>query len=209
MGEESLRGVRSWPGRRGGREALIDAVVELSGELGYRELTLRAVTDRAGSSNRAFHREFKNLEDAFGEGCERVLDQLCTELLAAGRGGADWQSGFRLALRALLAWVAAEPGAARVALSECRSAGDRAWAAHEGAIERLARAIDNSLGTGRERALPSLATRYLIGGIEFTLANQIRNGAANEVPRLEPTLIYMAMALYFGHDAASIEVVDR
>ena len=54
------------------RGALADAVLALVVERGFRELTLQDVLDRTGSSNRAFHRYFESVADAFAAAYERL-----------------------------------------------------------------------------------------------------------------------------------------
>lgn len=189
------------------REELIEAVLALAGEGGYRKLTQQAVLERAGSNGRAFHRHFRDLPDAFGAAYESAAARLTAELLEAGRAGLSWRAGFRSALGAFLRWVAAEPRLARVLLVEYRVAGGRSAEAHEQLCERLARAID----TAREQSGPQLdpppmASSFVLGAIEFATADKVRRGETDSIGELTGNLAYFGVLAYFGDEVAREEL---
>lgn len=205
--DKSLRGVRFWPEAEGPRERLFEAVLTLAGERGLGEVSLAALCERAGVGNRVLHREFETLEDCFAAAYERQAQALCEELLAIGRAGADWRAGFRAALEAFLAFVAAEPGRSRALLLEWRGAGKRSRELHEQAWARLGRAIDKARHAGDAREDPPPQTaRVVLGGIEFMTIERLITGRAESVPELAKTLAFFAVMQYFGEEAARGEL---
>jgi AcrR family transcriptional regulator len=190
-----------------GRGELIEAVLALVGEGGYRDLTQQAVLERAGSSNRAFHRHFEDLSDAFGAAYEFVAKTLLDRLLEAGRIGESWPAGFRFAVEAFLRWVGDESRLARVLLVEYRLAGGRSAEVHEELCERLARAID----TARERSgakldPPPMASSFVLGAIEFAAADKVIRGETDSMDELAGNLAYFGVLAYFGDEAARGEL---
>jgi AcrR family transcriptional regulator len=185
------------------RRELLDAVVELAGQVGYRGLTLQLVLDRVGIGNRAFHREFDDVDAAFDAAYERIADDLCDELLAVGGAAEDWCSGFRAALDAYLAWVAREPAAARVLLVEHRVAGGRSTATHERVCGRLERALDSARRlAGPATEPPSLTPAFVLGAIEAASTELVIRREAAGAPDLGPSLAYFGVLLYLGAEVA-------
>ena len=185
------------------RRQLMDAVVALVGELGYRALTLQMILDRVGIGNRAFYREFEDIGAVFDAAYERLAEGLCDEVLAAGRGAEDWKVGFRAGLDTYLGWVARDPNAARVLLVEHRVAGGRSTAIHEQVCRRLERALDSARRlAGPATEPPSLTPAFVLGAIEAASAERVIRGEASSAPDLGPSLGYFGVLLYFGPDVA-------
>jgi AcrR family transcriptional regulator len=200
------RSVRTRPEQPDERQRLIEAVILLAGERGYDSLTLTEVVEHVGTHNRNFHRHFDSLEEAFAVGYEQLASELCEQLLSAGRGASEWRVGFRAAMARFLEWVDGEPGPARVILSEYRVAGPRAFEAHEAISKRLASAIDASRPEDPERRHSPMATRLLLGAIEFMVIDPARRGKSESAAQLEGALAFFAISLYFGDDVAAEEL---
>ncbi len=177
------------------------------GALGYEGVSLQEVADRAGISRDQFHRRFGSKEECFGQAYEEAADQLCEQLLEAGRQAPTWRLGFRAALAELLRYVAEQPLLARALLIEVRAARGRAWEAHQRLVERLMAAVDSA----REDpdALPStsqMTAGFMVGAIEESLGLEIGAGRAAEVERLLPDLSHLVVLNYFGEDEAWLEL---
>lgn len=205
MDEDAGPQGRAQPGE--GRQNLLEAMLALVGEAGYEELTERALLERAGSDSAAFHSHFEDLSDAFGAAYELLAAALTDELLEAGRIGESWQAGFRSALDAFLSWIAAEPRLARVLLVEYRIAGGRSAEVHEALCERLARAIDVAREQGGARLdPPPMAPNFILGAIEFAVADRVISGETDSVGELAGNLAYFGVLAYFGDRAAHEEL---
>jgi AcrR family transcriptional regulator len=177
------------------------------GALGYEGASVQEVADRAGISRDQFHRRFGSKEECFGQAYEEAADQLCEELLEAGRRAATWRLGFRAALAELLRQVAEQPLLAKTLLIEVRAARGQAWAAHQRLVERLMVAVD----TAREDpdALSStsrMTAGFMVGAIEESIGLEIGAGRAATVERLLPDLSHLVVLNYFGEDEAWLEL---
>jgi AcrR family transcriptional regulator len=177
------------------------------GARGYEGASAQEVADRAGISRDQFQRRFGSKEECFGQAYEEAADQLCEQLLEAGRRAPTWRLGFRAALAELLRYVAEQPLLARALLIEVRAARGSAWAAHQRLVERLMAAVDS----GREDpdALPAVSQMtagFMVGAIEESLGLEIGAGRAADVERLLPDLAHLVVLNYFGEDEAWLEL---
>lgn len=101
------------------RQRLLDATVRVVGERGEGAATMTAICVEAGLTERYFYESFEKREVALVAALDQVADQLATAAVRAiaqttGPPAARVHAG----LTALIAWVEAEPVAARVALIE-------------------------------------------------------------------------------------------
>jgi AcrR family transcriptional regulator len=202
----SLRAVRFWPGP-GVRRTLLEAVLDCVGERGYGDVTLGEVVARAGTTNRAFHKQFATLADCFAEAYELAAEDLAEHLLTEGRRPESWRAGFRAALVAFLDFVKERPDLARVLLVEHRAAGGRVAAKHADVIARLAQALGRGTGeTSASDRLPSFTPQLLLGVTEFSAVELIIGDRTEHADELLPSISYLAVLLYYGREAAEKEL---
>jgi AcrR family transcriptional regulator len=177
------------------------------GAVGYEQASVQEVADRSGISRDQFHRRFGGKDECFGQAYEEAAQQLCEELLEAGRRAGNWRLGFRAALAELLRTVAEQPLLAKALLLEVRAARGQAWAVHQRIVERLIAAVDSA----REQpdSLPSaspLTAGFMVGAIEESIGLEIGAGRAGEVERMLSDLTHLVVLNYFGEDEAWLEL---
>ncbi|GIG34873.1 TetR/AcrR family transcriptional regulator [Cellulomonas pakistanensis] len=91
------------------REQLLDAAVEVMRQGGVAAATTRAVAERAGLPQGAFHYCFRSKDELFGALLERELDASLGRAWAAVTASDDLESGIAGALRAILDRVRSDP----------------------------------------------------------------------------------------------------
>lgn len=206
----TLRAVRSWEEAvpdRGGEQGVLEAMLLTVGARGYDKATVEEVVERSGVSRRTFQRRFESKEACFARAYEEAADQLCRDLLAAGRGAESWRDGFRSALAELLRTVAEQPLLAKALLIEVRAARGEAWAKHQQVVERLAAAVDAARAApGANASSTALTAQFVVGAIEESICVEIGAGRAARVERLLPDLAHLAVLSYFGEDEAWLEL---
>src|SRR6478609_4787733 len=94
------------------RERLLAAMLRATAELGYREVSVQDVLDRAGVSRPTFYEHFENKEAGFLAAFDGAAGRLRERLERAALPGENWRRRLRLSLEELLAFVAEEPDAA-------------------------------------------------------------------------------------------------
>ena len=206
----TLRAVRSWDEavpQQASEEGALEAMLLAVGAKGYEKASVQEVLERSGISRERFQRRFGGKEACFAQAYEMAVDRICAEALEAARGAESWRAGFRAALTGLLRAVAEQPLLAKALLIEVRAARGEAWAKHQQAIERLAKAVD--LARQEPGVAPSasaLTAQFVVGAIEEAICTEIGAGRAAEVEGLLPGLTHLAILQYFGEDQAWLEL---
>jgi AcrR family transcriptional regulator len=178
------------------RRAAMEAMLLLSGEIGYRRTTVRRVLKRSGGHTVQFYVQFRNRQSCFAAAHEREADRLAAILLDAGARQPTFSEGLHAALTELVGYVAAQPVVARAILEEVYVAGGAAQVKHQQILERLSCAID---GTCRETSEsrhtpPPLTAGFMVGAIEGLVRAKLAAGEAEQLPQALPELMRIVTA---------------
>jgi AcrR family transcriptional regulator len=182
------------------RRRLQRAAVEVSGEVGYRKLTVERIIERAAVSRTRFYRGFANKDGAYLGGYEAGIEELSERMLGSGRLGPDWKGGFRSALDQLAGFLVGEPSYANGLLAQVHVAGGAALEKRKEVFERLSRAIDSAR---REHLVsrhspPPIAAEFIVSAIEQSVIGAIGRGVPEEFAATVPDLVSLAVSTYFG-----------
>jgi AcrR family transcriptional regulator len=188
---------------RPARERLLEAMLVVSGELGFERVAVRNVIERARTSRATFYKHFADREDCFVQAQRDAGEWLCRRLIGAGRRRPTWREGLRAALAELLEFCANQPEIAKALLVEPHAAGERAMAQRRDLMERLSHALD---GARREipsrHAPPPVASSFIVGAIDSLVSAKLMDGDAEHAPEMLPGLLYFVVMQYFGEAAA-------
>lgn len=190
------------------RERLLAAMLRATAELGYREVSVQEVLDRAGVSRPTFYEHFENKEACFLAAFDNAAARLRKRLEAAAAEGEGWRQRFRLSLEELLRFVAEDPDAAMSLIVDARAACPPALERRDELLDHFASCLDSMVRTEADPAnAPSaIAAAGIVGGIEALLYARLNRGEADDVQSLLPSLMYFAVLPYEGHEVASEEL---
>lgn len=190
------------------RERLLAAMLRATAELGYREVSVQDVLDRAGVSRPTFYEHFENKEACFLAAFDNGAARLRKRLGMAADGGEDWRQRLRLGLEELLRFVAADPDAAMSLIVDARAACPPALERRDELLDHLAARLDSMVRAEADPAnAPSaIAAAGIVGGIEALLYARLNRGETDDIQSLLPSLMYFAVLPYEGHEAASEEL---
>lgn len=183
------------------RKRAQSAILELSGEVGYRAVTLEQLLARSGVDSAEFHRQFRDLGECFAVAYEKQAEDLCEEMLAAARSAGNWRAGTQAALDVVLEFVGAEPAIGKALVREVHVAGGPALAKHEEILERLAHAV----GSGCEPPVSDLETvprapSFIVGAVEGVIAGHLDRGEPQDLLKVGDELMYLIVASFLGRD---------
>lgn len=190
-------------GHRQPRERILEAMLVVSGEIGYEQVAVRNVIERAQTSRATFYKYFEDREDCFTRAYGEASEWLYQRLIGAGRRQPSWREGLRAALAELLELCANQPALAKALIVEVHAAGEQSLARRRDLMERLSRALD---GARREipsrQAPPPVASEFIVGAIDTLLAAKLLDGEAERAPEMLPGLLHFVVMQYLGEAAA-------
>ncbi len=186
-----------------GRRELQLAALEVSGEVGYRSLTVQRILDRARVSRSHFYKSFADKADCYTQGYVLAIERLEHDVLGPGATAPNWLAGFRQALEELAGFLRAEPLPAKGLLAEVHVAGGAAMAKRKEVFERLSRAIDAARRENESHhSAPPVTASFILNAIEAAVIRTLIKGRPEEFAASIPDLIYIAVSVYFGEAAA-------
>jgi AcrR family transcriptional regulator len=204
-------GIRSLPSdlvRAVQRERLLAAMLRATAELGYREVSVQDVLDRAGVSRPTFYEHFGNKEACFLAAFDSAASRLRRQLEAAAEEGEGWRRRLRLSLEELLRFVADDPDAAMSLIVDGRAASPAALTRRDELLDHFASCLDAQVRAEAPagEAPSAIAAAGIVGGIEALLYSRLNRGETEGIGALLPSLMYFAVLPYEGHEVASEEL---
>lgn len=175
------------------RTRLLEAVGRAVAERGYAAATIDDVVRRAGVSKKTFYEHFADKQDCFLAAYEAASGELLERVREAHAVHDDWPERTRAGVRAYLRWLAAEPALARVFLIEVAAAGPQALECREALRDRYAELVRERRGAKPE--LPFEVFHAVVAAVDDVVVRHIREHGAEELPALEPVIVYLHTAL--------------
>jgi AcrR family transcriptional regulator/DNA-binding MarR family transcriptional regulator len=203
------------PGPRGGgvyvtelqRARLLDAAFAVVSEDGYRRMTARRVSGRAGVSNKTFYDLFSDREDCFLAAFDHAVDDLAAVVLPTYEDEREWVAGIRAGLGALLGFLDGEPALRRLVFVEALGAGPRVLERRVQVLEVLQRAVDQGrVGVKAGRELPGLTAEGVVGAAFSVIHTRLLSSRSGSLSALLNELMAMVVLPYRRPGAAEREL---
>jgi AcrR family transcriptional regulator len=203
------------PGPRGGgvfvtelqRTRLLDATFAVVSEDGYKQMTVRRVSGRAGVSNKTFYDLFENREDCFLAAFDEAVERLAAVVVPAYKGEKEWAERVRAGLGALLGFLDHEPALRSLVFIEALGAGPRVLARRARVLEDLASVIDEGrAGVKAGRELPPLTAESIVGAAFSVIHARLLEHQPGSLTALLNPLMATIVLPYRGHAAATREL---
>jgi AcrR family transcriptional regulator len=192
------------------RERLLESVLLVSGELGYEQITVKHVIERAKTSRATFYKHFKDKEDCFVQAYGEASEWLYLRVLGLAQRQNSWREGLRMGLAELLEFCANQPETAKALFLEAHAAGGEALAQHDLLMERLSEVIDSGRDQqpGSRTSPPPTTATFLVGAIETLISAKLANGEAAKAPQALPGILHFVVLQYYGEAAAWEEMTS-
>lgn len=190
------------------RERLLAAMLRATAELGYREVSVQDVLDRAGVSRPTFYEHFENKEACFLAAFDAAAARLSERIETAARDGESWRDRLRRGLEELLRFAVEDSDAAMSLIVDGRAACPDALSRRDELLDRFSSCLDSMVRAKAPagEAPSAIAAAGIVGGVEALLYARLNRGEADDVQSLLPSLMYFAVLPYEGHEAASEEL---
>jgi AcrR family transcriptional regulator len=184
------------------------AVLELSGEMGYPQVTIAALIEASGSNRSRFYATFADKGDCYAAAYENRIEELTARVLEACEEAPDWPAGMRGALTGLAGFLAEDPTLAKGLIAEVHVAGGAAAVKRKEVFERLSRAIDRARRETHpsRHSPPPVTSDFILSAIEGAALRSLALGESEQFARQVPGLLLLAIGPYFGRELAWAEV---
>jgi len=193
--ERRYRGAAAEERRAQRRCQLIAAAIEVYGERGYQNSTVKAVCEAAGLTERYFYESFPNSEALLAASFETVTEALLHTIARAGEGAG--RGGRRRALAMLQAYFGAlqrEPRFARVFLLEIQGVSKGVDEVLDASLLAFGNMLAQVLLPRGQEPDPLLLAG-VTGGIMHVALRWIRNGYLPDVEEVAGSALQLALAL--------------
>jgi len=203
--DDEMAPVVPFPGLRArpARDRLLEAMLEVSGEMGYEQIAVKHVIERAGASRATFYKHFDDREDCFAQAHRDASEWLYRRLTGAAKRQPSWREGLRAALSELLEFCARQPAIAKAIFVEVHAAGERALAQRADLMERLSRTLDSARREiSTRQAPPPVTSTFMVGAIDTLVCAKLMDGDGKRAPEMLPGLLHFVVLQFFGEKAA-------
>jgi AcrR family transcriptional regulator len=190
---------------RSQRERLLAAVVRVTAARGYESTSVADVLAEAGVGRESFYELFEDKRDCLLAARAILVDDFEKAVADAYDEPGPWGERARKALAAMLAWLAADPAAAKVVVVELGAVGVASRERFQADFSRFTKLIETGLES--EEPVPGLprATGLAVGGAMARVYEEIVAGRTEQLPGLLPELTYELLVPFLGEEAARAE----
>lgn len=182
------------------RALILVAVAKLAASQGYAQLTVPRIRSAAGVSRRSFDAHFDGVEDCFLAALELRTTNALEKAATVGPNG-GWASNIHMTIACLCAQIAIDPLLASIAFADISASGAAGLRCRERVITGISESFAASEGKGGSP--DALAAEASVAAIWTILHHYVTSGRTRELPRLVPTLSYLALAPTVGAGAAT------
>ncbi len=187
------------------RARALSALVHLTLDERYSELSDPQIAQFAGISTEAFHKQFASKEACF----LAVLDEFVAEAMhavkAAIEHASSWPEAVHLAVRALIEYFASHEALSRLAFIDIFDVGPGMIGRMTRSIEDFTKLLDD-LGPEARRG-PLVAREAVTGAIWGVVSSYTAHDRVRQLPRLVDQLTFIVLAPYLGPKPA-IETIE-
>ncbi|MCS0589160.1 TetR/AcrR family transcriptional regulator [Massilia norwichensis] len=189
----TYRGVSQDERRAQRRSQLIGAAIQVYGERGYRQATVKAVCEAAGLTERYFYESFANSEDLLIQSYNAVTFSVFGELRkAAQAAGPDRMQRSRAMLRAYFTALRDDPRSARVFLVEIRGVSRAVDKAFDASLRAIGDELAQMSGPENEEADPLLLAG-VVGGVIHIALRWIEDGYSPDIDSVTESAMRLVM----------------
>jgi len=188
------------------RSRVLGAVVHLTLDEGFSELSDPQIAAFAGMSTESFHKQFPDKDQCF----LAVLDEFASEtietMLAAAARSKDWPEGVYLGIEAAIDYFVAHPGLVRMAFIDIFDVGPIMVDRLNLALDRFVKLVQK--GAPEPRRAPALAAEAVVGAMWTVLSGYAVRNRLRYLPCLVDHLAFLVLAPFLGPKPA-IEAIEQ
>ncbi len=182
------------------RARVLGAVVHLTLDEGYRELTDPQIAQFAGMSTESFHKYFPSKRECFLAALDEFVDETIEVVAAAAARASSWPEAAYLGVKAGIEHFVVHPGLTRMAFEDLFEVGPAVTDSIGTSLGKLAGILHES--SPEPRRAPLLAHEAVAGAMWAIIGNYAVRKRVKYLPSLTDHLVFLVLAPYVGPKAA-------
>lgn len=181
------------------RMRLLAAAVGAVAELGYSEVSVARITERARVSRRTFYELFENREECLLAVLDSTVDRITAEIKAASLEDCSWRERVRGGLWVILCFFDREPALARMCIVESQRGERIILERRQELIERLTGIVDEGRKeNSRSSYVGALTGQGVVGAVLQVLQSRFLEADNAPLTNLLGQLTGMIVLPYLG-----------
>ena len=182
------------------RARVLGAVVHLTLDEGYHELSDPQIAQFAGMSTESFHKYFPSKRECFLAALEEFVDETIEVIAAAGARASSWPEAAYLGVKAGIEHFVVHPGLTRMAFEDLFEVGPAVTDSIGSSLGKLAGMLRES--SPEPRRAPLLVHEAVAGAMWAIIGNYAVRKRVRYLPSLTDHLAFLVLAPYIGPKAA-------
>lgn len=188
------------------RSRVLGAVVHLTLDEGFGDLSDPQIAQFAGMSTESFHKQFPDKEQCFLTVIDEFANEIIETMIAASGGATTWAEAVYLSVQAAIDYLVAHPGLVRMAFIDIFDVGPRMVDRLNITLDRFVRLLE--AGAPEPRRAPALSAEAVTGALWTVLSGYAVRNRLRYLPCLVDHLAFLVLAPYLGPKPA-IEAIER
>ncbi len=186
------------------RARVLGAVVHLTLDEGYIELTDPQIAQFAGMSTESFHKHFPSKQECFVAVVDEFVDETIETIVAAAARAESWPEAAYLGVKAGIDHFAAHPGLTKMAFVDIFDVGPVVTECIGRTLGKLATMLQQA--APEPRRAPLLAHEAVAGALWAIIANYATPKRVKYLPSLVDHLAFLVIAPYVGPKTAGLTI---
>jgi AcrR family transcriptional regulator len=178
------------------RARVLGAVVHLTLDEGYSQLTDPQIAQFAGVSTEAFHKQFPSKEEAFLAAIDEFVAEALDSVRPALEEADEWSAGVYRVMVAFVQYVVEHEALLRIAFIDVFEVGPAIIGRLTRSVEELAKLLAGSAPEPRRG--PSIAQEAIAGALWAIVASYVSNSRLKRLPCAVDQLTFTVLAPYLG-----------
>jgi AcrR family transcriptional regulator len=186
------------------RARVLGAVVHLTLDEGYIELTDPQIAQFAGMSTESFHKHFPSKQECFVAVVDEFVDETIATITAAAARAESWPEAAYLGVKAGIDHLAAHPGLTKMAFVDIFDVGPVVTECVGRTLGKLATMLQEA--APEPRRAPLLAHEAVVGALWAIVGNYATPKRVKYLPSLVDHLAFLVIAPYVGPKTAGLTI---
>lgn len=183
------------------RSRVLGAVVHLTLDQGYDELSDPQIAQFAGMSTESFHKQFPDKRACYLAVIDAFMEETAEAVQEAAARGGDWAESAYLGVKAGIEHLAGRPGLVKMAFVDLFDVGPGVADSIGRTLGRLATLLRE--GSPEPVRAPLLAHEAIAGGVWSVIGSYAMRKRVKYLPSLVDHIAFLALAPYVGPKIAA------